>query len=122
MNLKATFKIAILFFTIVNLSFTTNNDNIIGTWSYEVTNSQDGYDKGQLIFSQVDGQWKGIVKVDYDKFTVKDLKVNKEKVSFKVNVEGYNIDVVLKLKENTFTGKASFSEGVLDLKGKKIKI
>ncbi|MBX2843525.1 MAG: hypothetical protein KTR26_17265, partial [Flammeovirgaceae bacterium] len=88
---------------------------------YEAPYAPYEYTKGKMIFEKKDGKLTGTVKMDYYTIEVLDLKKEKNKVTFGINLEDEYVSMNLEFNGNEFKGKASYSEGTVDLTGKKEK-
>ena len=105
----------------------TNSDNaidakkVVGTWAYSVPYAPDGYQNGDLIIEEKEGKLSGYTSMDGYKTTVEKMKLEGDKLTFELYVEGTKVSFDLTFKKKTFAGKVSYSEGTLDITGKKKK-
>ncbi|WP_020533425.1 hypothetical protein [Flexithrix dorotheae] len=122
LNYVASILIGLFLFAITS-AFTTSEINketdILGTWSFDAPYAPYEYSKGKMIFEKKDGKLTGTVKMDYYNIEVLDLKKDNNKVTFGINVENEYVSMELEFNGNEFKGKANYSEGTLDLSGKK---
>lgn len=103
--------ITIVAFSQVQLMADTKSKPILGEWLYEVSEAPYGYEKGTLIFAEKDGQTVCTVKLEAGELAVNNLKIEKEKITFSVTVEGSPVNVELKLEKDKLTGKVDSPEG-----------
>jgi len=114
--MKNQFKTILLLLTISIFSYSqlqakNKIKQILGEWTYEVSDAPYGYEKGSLIFSEVKGQTVCVIKVEAGELAVSDLKIVKDKLTFSTLVEGNLINVELLCEKNKMTGKADTPEG-----------
>jgi len=95
--------------------------DVIGTWDYAAPNAPYEYSKGQIIISQGDEKLEGKVNIDGYEMKLNNVKVEDDVVTFSLYVEGEYVSVKVTVKGDAFEGKASTSEGLLEVTGKKAK-
>ena len=93
--------------------------DVTGTWSYDVPYAPEGYQKGEFTFEKKDKKLSGYASIDGYKIPMEKVSQSHAKVTFGMSVEGNQVDFQLDFEKETFSGKASYSEGVLDITGKK---
>lgn len=103
--------IAVVVFVHGQLLADTKSKPILGEWLYEVSEAPYGYEKGTLIFAEKEGQILCTVKLESGELAVNNLKIEKEKITFSVTVEGSPVNVELKLEKDKLTGKVDSPEG-----------
>ncbi len=103
--------LAISIFSFSQLQAKNKNKQILGEWTYQVTDAPYGYEKGSLIFSEVKGKTVCVIKLDAGEMTVSDLKIVKNKLTFTTSVQGSTINIELLRDKNKMTGKADTPEG-----------
>ena len=103
--------LAISIFSFSQLQAKDKNKQILGEWTYQVTDAPYGYEKGSLIFSEVKGKTVCVIKLDAGEMTVSDLKIVKNKLTFTTSVQGSTINIELLRDKNKMTGKADTPEG-----------
>lgn len=96
-----------------------NNLDLIGTWEYFVPDTAYEYQEGLIIFEYVDGKLSGYIMVGENKTDIEDIIVKDKNVTFNLFLEGEEISLKLEFKDNTFSGVVSYSEGELDISGKR---
>ena len=99
-------------------SFTTVK-GVEGTWAYLAPDAPYEYAKGDIIIKKVDGKHTAKIKFQYDSVETKDVKVDKNTVVIKFDIEGNPIKVTLKIKGDALTGVSKSSEGSLQLNAKR---
>ena len=114
----------LIFLLIMTFSFTTvsgKGQDVVGTWDYSAPNAPYEYSKGQLIISRVEDELKGIVNIDGYEIKLDSLKFEGNILSFTLFVEGDFVAVKLTIQDDSFEGKASTSQGLLDVTGVRIR-
>ncbi|WP_319480454.1 hypothetical protein [uncultured Draconibacterium sp.] len=106
----------------VNATERPSNKDIVGEWKYDAPNAPYGYNVGNFVFEEQEGNLKGYVKfegnnkVDLQNITYKDdvlkfgLYVDYDYVSLKINVEGEEMK-----------GIVNTPEGEMPITAKKVK-
>lgn len=122
--MKKQFLMLIFFFTIsmfssYQLHADETNKALIGEWIYQVSDAPYGYEKGSLIFSEKDNLLVCVVKLEAGELTVSELKVENEKITFIVYVDGSPVTVELIREKNKLTGKVDSPEGPKTLSAEK---
>ena len=102
----------------------SKNQGILGTWSFQAPDAPWGYHKGDLVLTKKDGKYAATIVFDqYNKVDGENVKVNGNKVTFTVYLEGEQVVFMGLVDKDSFTGKASYSEGELPIKAvRKINI
>jgi len=95
--------------------------DLVGTWNYEAPYAPYEYSTGKLIFTEAGDKVEGKIKIGEYEIDMRNVKVDGEKVSFGAYIEGEYVSLKITLKENTFSGTASYSEGSLEVSGEKEK-
>lgn len=93
----------------------------IGTWEYTVEDVPYEYSSGELVITKEKGEYKVVVKANYNKLTASEVKVDGNAVNFSVYIEGGKVQVSLQVKDDAINGKANTMEGSFLLKGKRNK-
>jgi hypothetical protein len=114
--MKTQFVTFLLFTTILlssvsQVSAEVKNKEIIGEWTYEVSDAPYGYEKGSLIFSEKEGKTICVIKLEAGELAVSDLKIEKDKVTFTTFVDGNSINVDLTRDKGKLTGHVDTPEG-----------
>ena len=117
--------IARLIFLLVMISGFTSvsgkGQDVVGTWDYFAPDAPYEYSKGKLIISRVEDELKGLVNIDGYEIELDSLKFEDNILSFTLFVEGDFVAVRLTMKDDSFEGTASTSEGMLDVTGVRIR-
>ena len=112
----------ILFALMVNVATVSAKDkDVVGTWDYSAPNAPYEYSKGQIIITQGEDNLEGKVNIDGYEMKLNSVKVEDDVLSFSLYVEGEYVSVKLTIKEDALEGKASTSEGLLEVTGKRAK-
>jgi hypothetical protein len=112
----------ILFALMVNVATVSAKDkDVVGTWDYSAPNAPYEYSKGQIIITQGEDKLEGVVNIDGYEMKLNSVKVEDDVLSFSLYVEGEYVSVKLTIKEDALEGKASTSEGLLEVTGKRAK-
>lgn len=93
----------------------------VGTWKYTASEAPYEYSKGDMIITRDEGDLKGTLKVNYQTIGMRDVKMENNSVQFGVYIEGEYIRVSLDLDGDKFSGKASYSEGSVQLVGERVQ-
>lgn len=91
------------------------NKPFLGEWLYEIPDAGPGYDKGNLIFSEKDGEIICIVKLQGGEITANDLKIEGDSISFATFVQGSSYNIRLKLENEKLLGTVKSSEGSIQM-------
>jgi hypothetical protein len=106
-------------FNATNIS--AKEKDVVGTWDYSAPNAPYEYSKGQIIITQGDDKLEGKVNIDGYEMKLNNIKVEGDVLTFSLYVEGEYVSVKLTVTGDTLEGKASTSEGLLDVTGQKAK-
>ena len=117
-------KSTLFLFAIAMSSFTSLDDaidgkKVVGTWAYSVPYAPDGYQNGDLVIEEKEGKLSGYTAMDGYKTTAEKMKLQGDKLTFELYVEGTKVSFDLTFDKKTFAGKVTYSEGILDITGKK---
>ncbi len=99
---------------------TSVKEGLKGTWNYNVPTAPYDYSNGKIIFCEENG--KDIVKVEFSdgtQLTARNVKIEKNNFSFEVQVESELVKVSGRADGDSMTGKASSSQGLMDLTAQK---
>lgn len=111
--------------TVVLMSSFAVNDviddskNALGTWEYSVPDAPYEYQQGELIIEKKDGKLTGYTMMDGYKTTIEDVVTKKNNLTFYLYVENEKVSFDLDFEKKSFTGTVSYSEGDLEISGKK---
>lgn len=101
-------------FFILNVPYSigeTKNKPVIGEWVYEVSDAPEGYDKGSLVFSEIEGQTVCVIKLEAGELATNNLKIEKDSITFTVFVEGSPVNVALAREKDKMSGTVESPEG-----------
>jgi hypothetical protein len=85
-------------------------NELLGSWKYTVSDVPPEYEKGVMTFELNDNKTVGYIG-QADKIEMNDLKIEKEKITFKLNLDGDIITVNLTQKGDKLTGTVVSPEG-----------
>ncbi len=107
---------------VVGNAFGASRDkDLAGSWNYEAPYAPYEYSAGKLIFEKSGDDWTGKIKIGEYEIEMRNLKVEKNKVTFGAYVEGEYVSIEATLDKGKLTGKASYSEGEIDVTAEKEK-
>ena len=95
--------------------------DVVGTWSYEAPYAPYEYSSGKLVFTEKDGKLEGVIKIGEYAIDMRNVKLDGETLSFGAYVEGEYVSIKATIKKTELIGTASYSEGSIEVKGKKGK-
>lgn len=94
-----------------------------GIYAYRSAEAPYEYQKGIIELKRVEKKWTAKVTVDYQTFTGQEVKVEKNQVQFRINVDGNSVLIKLQHKGDTLTGTASNgAEGVMKITAERKKM
>jgi len=92
----------------------------VGTWEYSVPGVQPGYEKGSMIITEDDSDYKvTMVLNEYYKTDVEELVYKKKTISFSFWVETEEILVTGTFDGDEFNGSLSYFEGDFKITAKR---
>lgn len=90
--------------------------NPVGTWAYTAPNVAEGYTTGEMIITETEDGFRVVMALDeYYQVEARDVKYEKELLTFNLYVESELVTVSGEFNKDEFTGTVSYSEGVFDL-------
>lgn len=115
-----------LFFVIILAAFSgyvSANEfiKLVGTWNYKVEYAPEGYNKGQMVFSEKEGKVVGEVRIEGYSIPVKNLEFVEGQFKFGVEIDYGYIPITIKVDGDNLTGKANTPDGDLPIQGIKAK-
>ncbi len=121
---KLFFKVSAILILFVLTSYTATENvvktkNIVGTWEYTVPDAPSQYQKGAIIFEAKEEELTGYFLIDGFKAQLRNLKSLKRNVTFEAYIQGVTVSFDLTFKKKSFLGSATYSEGTLDISGRK---
>lgn len=100
---------------------TVNSKNIVGTWEYSAPDAPYEYQEGKIVFEMKENKLTGYVSIDGYKIEMDNVVEKKGMVTCETYIEGELINFEMMFKKDSFSGKASYSEGSLEISGTKVK-
>nr|WP_319265687.1 hypothetical protein [uncultured Draconibacterium sp.] len=106
----------------VNASNSSNNKEVIGEWKYEVPNAPYGYNAGNLVFEEKEGNLTGHVKLeDGYKIDLKDITYEDGVLKFGLYVDYDYVTLKITLEGEEMKGIVNSPEGEIPITAKKVK-
>ena len=106
----------------VNASNSSNNKEVIGEWKYEVPNAPYGYNAGNLVFEEKEGNLTGHVKLeDGYKIDLKDITYEDEVLKFGLYVDYDYVTLKITIEGEEMKGIVNSPEGEIPITAKKVK-
>jgi hypothetical protein len=123
-TMKSLVMFVLLFFGVVSWvnghSTTTVKEGLKGTWEFKAPEAPYEYNAGKIVFGEVDGKPTVTVKLKSGtEIKAQDVKLENDSISFGVMIEYELVKVTGKLAENKITGKASSSQGIMNITAEK---
>lgn len=117
-------KVILLFLLIAfSIQFVAAQNNVkkanpVGEWKFEAPYAPEGYTSGTISIGQAEKKYTTSMSFtgsEY-KFNGEKVKAAKDSMSFVIYLEGQDINVLLKIENETkMSGKAVYSEGEVPL-------
>ena len=111
----------VLLSSFISVNLTSDNKDVIGTWNYAVPNAPAEYQKGQLILEDKEGELSGYTKIGDYKNYIENPKLENKTLTFTMFIEDTDVSFDLNFDHNKFSGKVTYTEGILDITGVKIE-
>nr|WP_321357407.1 hypothetical protein [uncultured Draconibacterium sp.] len=106
----------------VNASNSSNNKEVIGEWKYEVPNAPYGYNAGNLVFEEKEGNLTGHVKLeDGYKIDLKDITYEDGVLKFGLYVDYDYVTLKITIEGEEMKGIVNSPEGEIPITAKKVK-
>lgn len=96
-----------------------DSDAIVGRWLYTVADVAYEYSHGALYISEDNGVYQVEVHVNNGTLRGQDIEVAQNKITFSLEIEGSNVVVTLRAKEDKLSGESSSADGIFKIKGKR---
>ncbi len=104
----------------VNHAPASEKENLMGIWKYKAPTAPYDFSEGELIFGKTEGQTTLTVKfMNGAEIRAKDVKFEKENISFGVEIESNVVTFSGKLVDGRITGKVDSPEGIIELTAEK---
>jgi hypothetical protein len=96
--------------------------NPSGTWVYSAPDVEPGYTEGEFIIEETEEGYS-VTMVFFGEYKVEaqSVEYTRKTLSFKVMAEGTEVEVSGTFKRDTFTGTASYYDGVFDFTAERKK-
>lgn len=127
--------VLLLFFLIVSNGYPLNGSEInndvktlevtikkkkwMGVWDYSVQDVPSEYSTGVLHITKKKKEYKVELELPHGNLPASRVKVNKNKLTFSVDIEGSPVDVALVMDRDSFTGESYTPDGTFMLEGKR---
>ena len=103
-----------------NTATASGNEKLKGTWEYKAPAAPYEYRTGNLIIGEAAGKTTVAVKfTNGSEIKAKNVKVEKENISFEVEIEYQPVSFKGKLVDGKITGKVNSPEGLMDVTAQK---
>lgn len=113
-----TLLLAILSFLFIDHAPVVANDAILGDWEF-VVEAPDMTYKGIMNLTEEEGELKGELGADGAAYPMKDIKLEGNVLTFKLNFEGFICDVKGTFEGDSYKGEVSVEGMVLSLNAKR---
>lgn len=114
------FLVAFFATLMVNHAAASGTENPKGIWEYKVPAAPYEYSAGKLILGETDGKATVTIKfMSGTELKAKNVKIEKETISFGVEIESNPVTFSGKLVDGKITGKVNSPEGLMDLTAEK---
>lgn len=119
MNIKKVLK-ATLFLTLVfAMQSMTTSKGVTGTWVFEAPNAPYEFAEGEIVIKKAEGVYSSIIKFEYNSITIDEIKVTKNNIVTKFDMQGQTIVLSMEVKGNVMTGVAETPEGDIEFTAKR---
>lgn len=97
-------------------------DKLKGNWDYKAPYAPYEYSNGKFVFADTEGTPSVIVKTrSGSQLKAKNVKIEKENISFYLTVEGYDVYFKGKLIDSKISGEADTPSGAIDVTAERPK-
>lgn len=108
--------LVLIFTTSLTLAPGEKKFSPVGTWEFKAPEAPEGYTTGNLVISKNESGYAVIMEFnEYLKFNAVDVVYKAKKIEFIVYVEDEMVAISGTFDKDDFTGKASYSGGVIEL-------
>ncbi|WP_303918157.1 hypothetical protein [Draconibacterium sediminis] len=106
----------------VNANNSSNNKEVIGEWKYEVPSAPYGYNAGNLVFEEKEGNLTGHVKLeDGYKIDLKDVTYSEGVLKFGLYVDYNYVTLKVTVEGENMKGSVNSPDGEMPITAKKVK-
>ena len=93
-----------------------SKEDLKGSWEFKVPEAPYEYNSGKIVFGEVDGKPTVTVRLKSGtEVKAQNVKFENDSISFGVMIEYELVKVLGKLTDNKITGKASSSQGLMNI-------
>ncbi len=101
---------------LTQITFASDNRNVLGTWNVEVADAPAEFVKSSLTVTEEKGVLSAkVIFEDGQELKVSDIQFSKDIVNLVVTIDGSDIRISGKLENSKITGKVESPNGVLGL-------
>ena len=107
-----------LFLVVVSFSTepTAKRFDPTGTWEFSAPAAPEGYTVGEFIIGKEGKSYSVVFALDeYYQVNASEVVYKKESLEFQLYLESYLVKISGTFEDETFTGTASYAEGVIDV-------
>jgi hypothetical protein len=105
-----------------NAAVSSDNNDVVGEWKYEVPNAPYGYQQGVISFTEENNELSGEVKFsDGYKVKLKEVSYEEGKLTLGLYIDYEYITVKADVEEGAMKGNVNTSEGKMNFTAEKIK-
>jgi len=105
-----------------NAAVSSDNNDVVGEWKYEVPNAPYGYQQGVISFTEENNELSGEVKFsDGYKVKLKEVRYEEGKLMLGLYIDYEYITVKADVEEGAMKGNVNTSEGKMNFTAEKIK-
>ncbi len=90
--------------------------SFVGSWDYTAYDTPEGDMNGVFIINQVKGRYKGKIRMRGIGIEMQDLKIEDNKISCFIMVQGYKVDFNGEFDGNNFSGHSSLDDSQFKIK------
>ncbi|MBR8535882.1 hypothetical protein KDU71_09970 [Carboxylicivirga sediminis] len=113
--------VSLVLVSTMNLKAEGIEKEVIGSWEFDVEHAPYEYQVGKAVFFNDSNEIKVKLVFEYEDVNGFALKIEGNKVSFKVEVQYEEVEVQLELKNGQLAGNAVTPEGDIPITMKKAK-
>ena len=98
------------------------NKDVVGEWKYEVPNAPYGYNIGNLVFEEKEGNLSGYAKLESgNKIDLRNISYEDGLLKFGLYVESYYVTLKVTVEGEEMKGIVNSPEGEIPITAKKVK-
>lgn len=119
--MKKIFLMIAMMVSLTCLANSTNDDLLIGRWSYKASDAPYGYDKGEVKFSKVDDKLAAVVTTSSGEIKINKIIKSNKAYLCQFYVEGSLVELTLTQNKDKLKGSAKVDYSRVDIIFEKIK-